>query len=81
MHCFESKTHSFIIKIWLEEVDRVEGAKWRGRITHVPSGIQGYVEDLSGITNFIRPYLEQMSVKLGALRLLRRWLRRWNPLR
>jgi len=75
MDLFESKTHSFIIKIWLEDDDR---DKWRGHITHVPSGVRRYLEDVSEITNFIMPYLEQMGVEFGLLWRVRRWLSQWK---
>ncbi len=56
--------HSFIIKIWLEEVaDEADQAVWRGHITHVPSGERRYVKTLEDIATFIVPYLEAMGVK------------------
>lgn len=61
---FESYTHSFIIKIWLEETAEEAGvALWRGRVTHVPSGERRYISDLDEIRAFIVPYLEKMGVK------------------
>lgn len=71
MDLFESATHSFVIKIWLEDGDQL---RWRGHITHVPSGERRYVEDMGEIRDFILPYLEQMGVKPGLLRRARRWL-------
>ena len=65
---FESVTHSFVVRIWLEEDDR---ATWRGHITHVPSGDRQYVERLSDIVNFIAPYVDGM--KLGRLGRFKRW--------
>ena len=57
---------SFIIKVWLEEtVEETGRAKWRGRITHVPSEKQRYIEDLDAIAAFIVPYLERMGVRFG----------------
>lgn len=56
---------SFIIRIWLEETAQEVGvAKWRGHITHVPSGTQRYIEDLGEIPTFIAPYLGKMGVRL-----------------
>lgn len=55
---FESVTHSFIIKIWLEEDDR---AKWRGHITHVPGGERRYIEQLTHIAQFMAPYIKGMK--------------------
>lgn len=75
MDLFESITHSFIIKIWLEDGDQ---PKWRGHITYVPSGERRYLENMGEITNFIMPYLEQMGVKPGLLWRVKRWLSRWK---
>jgi hypothetical protein len=62
----ESRTHSFIIKIWLEEeVDESGRALWRGHITHVPGGERQYIQDLSAIPPFIQPYLEKMGSGSG----------------
>jgi len=52
--------HSFIVKVWLEtrEGDSRNGASyWRGRVTHVPSGLYYYFQDIDEIAHFIRPYL------------------------
>ena len=64
----ETITHSFIVKVWLEETIEQSGqAKWRGYITHVPSGRRQYLESLDGVADFITGYLESMGVKLGDL--------------
>lgn len=74
----ESTTHSFIVKVWLEETAQEAGeATWRGYITHVP-GERRYLHDLDDVTGFIGIYLETMGLKLGWRWRLRRWLkRRW----
>lgn len=55
-------SHSFIVKIWLEETAAEAGqAKWRGHITHVPDGVRRYVESLDEISNFISVYLTEME--------------------
>jgi len=60
----ETITHSFIIKIWLEEsADEVNRATWRGHITQVPSGERRYLVNLDEIKIFILPYLEEMGVR------------------
>jgi hypothetical protein len=65
-------TQSFVVKIWLEEtVEEVGRARWRGRVTHVPSGERRYFECLSGIAAFIKPYLERWGVKFGVFQRLR----------
>jgi hypothetical protein len=57
---FEDKTHSFIVKVWLEETtSEVEQAVWRGHITHVPSNQRRYIKNLGEIERFIRPYLDE----------------------
>jgi len=64
MDLFESDTHSFVIKIWLEETNaEARKAVWRGQITHVPSGQQSYFMDLDDILLFIQPHLKTMSGK------------------
>ena len=65
MSLLEDHTHSFIVKVWLEETSAEGGrATWRGHITHVPSGERRYLKDLDDITSFIAPYLEKMGVEL-----------------
>jgi len=72
---FESSTHSFILKIWLEQTAQdVRSVIWRGHITHVPGGERRYVQDLDGILLFIVPYLEEMGVGPGRRWRIRRWL-------
>ena len=59
----ESNTHSFIVKIWLEETLEEDGrATWRGHITHVPSGERRYFKQLDDLLAFIVPYLRKMGV-------------------
>lgn len=66
MSLLEDHTHSFIVKVWLEETAAEAGrATWRGHITHVPSGERRYLKDLDDITSFIVPYLESMGVEFG----------------
>jgi hypothetical protein len=65
---FESVTHSFIVRIWLEQDDEV---RWRGHITHVPGEERRYVERLSDITDFIAPYVEGMQHDRGGR--FRKW--------
>jgi len=67
MEAYETDILSFIIRIWLEETTE-EGnqTKWRGRITHVPSGKRQYVERLDDINTFLISYLEAMGVQSDA---------------
>ena len=77
MDFFETTTYAFIVRIWLEETTLVSGhAKWRGHITHVPSGNRQYFESLDEINTFIRPYLEGIGVKSGISWKIRRWVQR-----
>jgi hypothetical protein len=75
----ESHTHSFIVKIWLEETAEEAGrATWRGHITHVPGGERRYIGDLDDIPAFVAPYLEGMGVRFRTWRRVGRWLRRFK---
>jgi hypothetical protein len=74
---YESNTHPFIVKIWLEEtVEEAGRAVWRGHITHVPSGERRYIEDLSAIIDFVQPYLEELGIRPGLRRQARSWFKR-----
>jgi hypothetical protein len=71
------KTHSFVIKIWIEgSSEGYPPTSWRGHITHVPSGERRYLKDLDGIKVFIAPYLRSVGVELGVYWRARGWLRR-----
>jgi hypothetical protein len=71
----EPNTHSFIVKIWLEETAEEAGlVRWRGHITHVPSGKRGHLKDLRDAPSFMAPYLERMNVHLGFFWKVRQWL-------
>ena len=73
----ENNTHSFIVKIWLEETTgRANRGTWRGHITHVPSGERRYLKSLDEIAAFIAPYLEEIGVRLDTGWRIRRWLKR-----
>ena len=73
----ESDTESFVVKVWLEEtVEETGRAKWRGHVTHVTSGERRYLESLSGIVDFIKPYLERWGVSFGVFPRFVRFLYR-----
>jgi hypothetical protein len=75
MDSVESGTHSFIVKIWVEEsAEETSQGVWHGHITHVSSHQRRYLKDLSEIQDFIAPYLEAMGVKPGK----RGWFRHWH---
>jgi hypothetical protein len=77
MESIQPNTHSFVVKVWSEETGEASPTVvWRGQITHVPSGEQRSIHELSEIGVFVAPYLEQLGVKpsrwqllLGRLRL------------
>jgi hypothetical protein len=60
----EATSQPFVVRIWLEEAaEDGRSARWRGHITHVPSGERRYLKELNDIVAFIVPYLEGMGVK------------------
>jgi hypothetical protein len=71
MDQIELSTHSFLIRIWHEEGTR---PAWRGHITHIPSGERRYFEELSIVSLFVLPYLEEMGVSPDACWRLKIWL-------
>lgn len=72
MDLVEFNTHSFVVKIWLEEpADDDHKGKWRGHITHVPDGERRYLKGIGEIADFIVPYLASMGVQVDALSRLR----------
>ncbi len=74
------ESHSFIVKIWLEEsLEEADEATWRGHITHVPSQERRYLNTLDDVVDFIGPYLERLGVKPGAYRRSRLKRSRSNP--
>ena len=54
---YETANHSFIIRIWLEEIVEDGQHRWRGHITHVPSGRRRYFVDVDEISRFIASYM------------------------
>jgi hypothetical protein len=70
---------SFIVKIWIEETAEESGqAKWRGHITHVPSGNRCYLNSMDDIIAFVSPYLENMGAKPHLRGRTSRWLQAWK---
>jgi hypothetical protein len=65
MGAFGGRTHSFIVRVWLEprEIEGVD-PEWRGMVEHVSSGKRRYVTDLGDLSAFIAIYLEDMGVGL-----------------
>lgn len=78
MDVYELNTHSFIVKIWLEDtIEEADQVTWRGHITHVTTGKRSYIQSLSEIIHFIRPYLQKMGVEGGPFERLRARLKQW----
>lgn len=74
----EFTTHSFVVKIWLEEAPEESNKPiWRGHITHVPSGKRNYIQDLNGINTFVQPFLKELGIRLSPIWQLRNRLGRW----
>lgn len=79
MSLFETGSHSFIVKIWLEETKGEAGkAIWRGHITHVASGTRRYLRRVDDIPAFIVPYMQRMGVTPGLRWRVRLWITRLN---
>ena len=77
MDSLEPDAQSFIVKVWVEDNAEAGGhGVLRGHITHVMSNKRHYLKNLGEIEDFISPYLEEMGVKLGVRRRIRRWLKR-----
>ena len=73
----ESKVHSFIVKIWLEDAsDKAKKPLWHGHITHVPSGERRYLKRLNDIRDFIERYLANLNGGSTHVSSLRRLVRR-----
>jgi hypothetical protein len=78
MDLVELNTHSFVVKIWIEETAaETKNPLWRGHITHVPSGSRRYLSRLSGILSFVKPYLKDMGIRFNLRSYLRNQFKRW----
>jgi hypothetical protein len=74
----ESVSHSFIVKVWIEETAQEAGhVVWRGHITHVTTQERRYFQNLDEIARFIAPYLAQMGVRLPLRERIKESLSRW----
>lgn len=63
-----SKRESFIIGFWVDESSEENApARWRGQITHVPSGKMVYLQSFDGILNFILPFLEALGARVNGI--------------
>ena len=56
----EPASHTFLLRIWIEETSHEAGQmSWRGHITHLPDEEQRYVESLEEVACFVRRYVGQ----------------------
>lgn len=79
MDTSESKVHSFIVKLWLDEAgDGTQKVVWHGYITHVPDGERRYLKAFSEIVDFIKRHLEGGVTEPGVMGRLQSRLRRLN---
>lgn len=76
MPFFESRTHSFVVRIWLEEEPGEKGGQWRGHITHVEDEDRRYLRSLEDVPAYIAPYLKSWGVKLKPCLRMALWLSR-----
>ncbi|HSN74949.1 MAG TPA: hypothetical protein VL334_07635 [Anaerolineae bacterium] len=59
----ESTSHSFVVKIWIEDTAEEAGQTlWRGHVTHVPSRERRYFQDFETMLAFMKTYLRWLSV-------------------
>ncbi|NNF58327.1 MAG: hypothetical protein HKN04_08795 [Rhodothermaceae bacterium] len=68
----DSRSSSFILRIW-EEEETDRGVLWRGEIVHIPSGQQQPVTSLREVVGFIAPYLRALgAIPRGTDRVIER---------
>lgn len=76
----ETLAHTFITKLWVEEVADDSGLPlWRGHITHVPSGQRYPVRELKDITSFIQAFLGDVNHRTSSR--LSRLSKQWKQVR
>ena len=79
MDPYEPNTHTFVIRLWLEETIQEQGkATWRGHITHLLTKQRRYLQDPDDVVLFILPYLAEMGVKIQLKWRIKWWLARWR---
>ena len=77
MELFEDNTHSFVVKISVEEKPQEDGKQqWQGEITHVSSGSHYLFTQWEKMENFLRQHLKEVSLPPQPQLTWRRWLRR-----
>jgi hypothetical protein len=72
-----AKSHTFVVRIWLEESTEEAGrATWRGQITHLTSGERSYLQTLDAISTCMAKYVRQMGAPLPRRRRIWGWAAR-----
>lgn len=68
---------SFIIRFWVAQPPaNDEPPRWRGQITHVPSGERRYLQSFAELQAFILSYLKVLNVETDEVsEKRRRWWR------
>lgn len=62
MELIETRIHSFVIRLWLEETNAEAGVfQWRGHITHIPSNQHRYFDKLKEMKQFVKQFLGSMD--------------------
>lgn len=74
----ECATHSFIVKLWLEETEEEAGqAVWRGHVTHVPTHERRYLNQLNEVVAFISPFLRGKGGHLSIYKRMWAWVNKF----
>lgn len=53
----DSTTHTFIVRLWMEDPEQPDVRRWRGHITHLIDEQRSYVQSLNEIADFFGRYL------------------------
>lgn len=79
MDLYEPHTHTFVIRLWLEEAAQEQGETlWRGHITHLLTKNRRYLQTPDDIVLFLLPYLSEMGVRVQLRWRIKWWLARWR---
>jgi hypothetical protein len=78
MDTFESRTHSFLIRVWVEERSTGVGpVLWHGQIIHVPTGKRLTLYRPDDVMTFLWPYFVDIGIQPGTPLRVKRWLKQW----
>jgi hypothetical protein len=72
----EQDIHSFVIRIWHEEIDpQGRIVYWRGTVDHVSSGKRAHFSDIEGLIRFIEQQTGlARGIRVGWWERLTKWL-------